>query len=104
MSIVLLDLLKGIFGGNFPTLVSRFLGKSESSTKSAVSSMIPALLGAIMRKVSPLQGDTSLACAIGASVLLALARSDAAGDALTSAIPISSDCSTPTFTVKVYRS
>jgi len=64
MSINLIELLKQIFGGNFSALASRFLGESESNTKSAVTSMIPALLGAVIQKGSTPQGASSLLSAI----------------------------------------
>jgi len=56
----LLDLLKQIFGGNFAALASNVLGASESNTKSAVTSMIPALLGSLVQKGSTPQGASSL--------------------------------------------
>ena len=56
----LLDLLKQIFGGNFAALASNLLGVSESNTKSAVTSMIPALLGSLVQKGSTPQGASSL--------------------------------------------
>src|SRR5215831_4849177 len=56
----LLDLLKQIFGGNFAALASNVLGVSESNTKSAVTSMIPALLGSLVQKGSTPQGASSL--------------------------------------------
>jgi outer membrane protein OmpA-like peptidoglycan-associated protein len=56
----LLDLLKQIFGGNFAALASNVLGESESNTKSAVTSMIPALLGSLVQKGSTPQGASSL--------------------------------------------
>jgi len=56
----LLDLLKQIFGGNFAALASNLLGESESNTKSAVTSMIPALLGSLVQKGSTPQGASSL--------------------------------------------
>jgi len=56
----LLDLLKQIFGGNFAALASNVLGASESNTKSAVTSMIPALLGSLVQKGSTSQGASSL--------------------------------------------
>ena len=49
--------------------VSRFLGKYESSTKFAVRSMVLSLLAAVVRKDCILQGTSSLACAIAASVV-----------------------------------
>jgi len=56
----LLSILQNIFGGNFAALVSRFLGESESNTKSAVTSMIPALLGAVVQKGATAEGASSL--------------------------------------------
>ena len=56
----LLEILEKIFGGNFAALASRFLGEPESNTKSAVTSMIPALLGALVQKGSTPEGASSL--------------------------------------------
>ena len=56
----LLDLLKQIFGGNFAALASNLLGLSESNTKSAVTSMIPALLGSLVQKGSTPEGASRL--------------------------------------------
>jgi outer membrane protein OmpA-like peptidoglycan-associated protein len=64
MNINLLDILKQIFGGEFTTLASRFLGESEANTKTAVTSMLPALLGAIVQKGSTPNGASSLFSAI----------------------------------------
>jgi outer membrane protein OmpA-like peptidoglycan-associated protein len=60
MSVNLLEILKQIFGSNFAALASRFLGESESNTQSAVTAMIPALLGAVMQKGSTMEGARSL--------------------------------------------
>ena len=56
----LLEILKQIFGGNFTALASRLLGEQESNTKSAVTSMIPALLGVLVQKGSTPQGASNL--------------------------------------------
>ena len=56
----LLEILEKIFGGNFAALASRFLGEPESNTKSAITSMVPALLGAIVQKGSTPGGAGAL--------------------------------------------
>lgn len=56
----LLEILRKIFGGDFAALASRFLGEPESNTKSAITSMLPALLGAIVQKGSTSDGASSL--------------------------------------------
>jgi OOP family OmpA-OmpF porin len=56
----LLEILEKIFGGNFAALASRFLGEPESNTKSAITSMLPALLGAIVQKGSTPGGAGAL--------------------------------------------
>jgi hypothetical protein len=56
----LLEILKQIFGGNFAAFASRFLGESESNTKSAITSMLPALLGSIVQKGSTPGGASAL--------------------------------------------
>jgi outer membrane protein OmpA-like peptidoglycan-associated protein len=67
MTINLLDILKQIFGGEFTTLASRFLGEPEGSTKSAVTSMLPALLSAMVQKSSTSAGASNLFSAINSS-------------------------------------
>src|SRR5262245_7326306 len=56
----LLEILEKIFGGNFAALASRFLGEPESNTKSAITSLRPALLGAIVQKDSTPGGPGAL--------------------------------------------
>ena len=56
----LLEILEKIFGGNFAALASRFLGEPESNTKSAITSMLPALLGSIVQKGSTPGGASAL--------------------------------------------
>ena len=56
----LLEILEKIFGGNFAALASRFLGEPESNTKSAITSMLPALLGAVVQKGSTPGGASAL--------------------------------------------
>ncbi|MFK7969179.1 MAG: DUF937 domain-containing protein [Bacteroidia bacterium] len=56
MSINLLEMAGGLFNSGLVKQVSGMLGESESNTQSAVSSMIPALLGGIVNKASDKQG------------------------------------------------
>jgi outer membrane protein OmpA-like peptidoglycan-associated protein len=60
----LLEILEKIFGGNFAALASRFLGEPESNTKSAITSMLPALLGSIVQKGSTPGGASALMSAL----------------------------------------
>jgi outer membrane protein OmpA-like peptidoglycan-associated protein len=46
----LLNLLKAALPNNFASLVSQYLGESEASTKTSLSALLPALLGAIFKK------------------------------------------------------
>jgi outer membrane protein OmpA-like peptidoglycan-associated protein len=56
----LLEILKQLLGSNFAALASRFLGENESNTKSAITSMLPALLGSIVQKGSTPGGASAL--------------------------------------------
>jgi outer membrane protein OmpA-like peptidoglycan-associated protein len=56
----LLQLLRTLLGGNFAAIVSEFLGENESNTKSAITSMLPALLGSIVQKGSTPGGASAL--------------------------------------------
>ena len=48
----LLNLLKAALPDNFASLVSQFLGEPEANTKTSLSALLPALLGAIFHKGS----------------------------------------------------
>src|SRR5262252_1894934 len=57
------NLIEMLQGSLAPTLVreaSRFLGESESATRSVVNAAMPALLGGLMQKASTAQGAASL--------------------------------------------
>jgi outer membrane protein OmpA-like peptidoglycan-associated protein len=56
----LLEMLGKILGGDFAALASQFLGESQSNTKSAITSMLPALLGSIVQKGSTPGGASAL--------------------------------------------
>jgi outer membrane protein OmpA-like peptidoglycan-associated protein len=60
MAINLLDILKQVFGDNFASVASRFLGESEGNTKSAITAMLPALLAAVVQKGSSTEGSAGL--------------------------------------------
>ncbi len=56
----LLNLLKAALPNNFASLVSQFLGESEASTKTSLSALLPALLGAIFKKGATSSGAGDL--------------------------------------------
>jgi outer membrane protein OmpA-like peptidoglycan-associated protein len=56
----LLEMLRKLLGGDFAVLASQFLGESQSNTKSAITSILPALLGSIVQKGSTSDGASAL--------------------------------------------
>jgi outer membrane protein OmpA-like peptidoglycan-associated protein len=69
MSANLMSLVQQALGSDFPRLAGQFLGESESTTRSATQSLLPAVLGMIAQKGSTQQGAASLMSQInGASV------------------------------------
>ena len=56
----LLEMLRKLLGGDFAALASQFLGESQSNTKSAITSIMPALLGSIVQKGSTSDGASAL--------------------------------------------
>jgi outer membrane protein OmpA-like peptidoglycan-associated protein len=60
MAMNILDALSGSVGKELIGQASRYLGESETGTTSAVSSLMPALLGGMMQKASTGQGAADL--------------------------------------------
>lgn len=60
MSVNLLDMLTSSVGGPLVAQASKFLGESESGTRSAVGSLLPALLGGMSQKAATPSGAADL--------------------------------------------
>jgi outer membrane protein OmpA-like peptidoglycan-associated protein len=60
MTANLLSLAQQALGGDFPKLASQFLGESSASTQTALTSLIPAVLGGIAQKGATTEGAASL--------------------------------------------
>ncbi|MGL6112210.1 MAG: DUF937 domain-containing protein [Rubrivivax sp.] len=60
MSANLLSLAQDALGGDFSKLAGQFLGESQGATQSALSSLLPAVLGGIAQKGATPQGATGL--------------------------------------------
>jgi hypothetical protein len=60
MSINLLDLVKQSAGGDLAGMAAKFLGESEGATSSALSALLPAVLGGMAQKASTQDGAKSL--------------------------------------------
>ena len=60
MSINLLDLVKQSAGGDLAGMAAKFLGESEGATGSALSALLPAVLGGMAQKASTVDGAKSL--------------------------------------------
>ena len=72
MSANLLSLAQDTLGGDFSKLAGQFLGESQDATQSALSSLLPAVLGAIAQKGATPQGASGLMSLInGASLDIA---------------------------------
>jgi outer membrane protein OmpA-like peptidoglycan-associated protein len=67
MSVNLLDLVKQSAGGDFAGMAAKFLGESEGATSSALSALLPAVLGGMAQKASSLDGAKSLLSLVGGS-------------------------------------
>lgn len=67
MSVNLLDLVKQSAGGDFAGMAAKFLGESEGATSSALSALLPAVLGGMAQKASNLDGAKSLLSLVGGS-------------------------------------
>lgn len=50
MNVNLLSLAKDALGGDFPKLAGQFLGESQGATQSALSLLLPAVVGVIAKK------------------------------------------------------
>jgi len=60
MSVNLLDLVKQSAGGDLAGMAAKFLGESEGATSSALSALLPAVLGGMAQKASTQDGAKSL--------------------------------------------
>jgi len=60
MNANLLTLAQDALGGDFSKLAGQFLGESQGATQSALSSLLPAVLGGIAQKGATPQGATGL--------------------------------------------
>jgi Bacterial protein of unknown function (DUF937) len=56
----LLTLAQQALGGDFSKLVGQFLGESQGATQSALTSLLPAVLGSIAQKGATPQGASGL--------------------------------------------
>jgi len=60
MNANLLTLAQDALGGDFSKLAGQFLGESQGATQSALSSLLPAVIGSIAQKGATPQGATGL--------------------------------------------
>ena len=60
MNANLLSLAQQALGGDFSKLAGQFLGESPGSTQTALSSLLPAVIGGIAQKGATPQGATGL--------------------------------------------
>jgi outer membrane protein OmpA-like peptidoglycan-associated protein len=60
MNANLLSLVQSALGGDFSKLAGQFLGESQGATQSALSSLLPAVLGSIAQKGATPQGASGL--------------------------------------------
>lgn len=60
MSVNLLDLVKQSAGGDLAGMAAKFLGESEEATSSALSALLPAVLGGMAQKASTADGANGL--------------------------------------------
>ncbi|MBP7821741.1 MAG: OmpA family protein [Saprospiraceae bacterium] len=60
MSFNLIDLLKGEVGSQLTSAASSFLGESESSTSSAISAILPTLVGGLINKGTTESGANNI--------------------------------------------
>jgi outer membrane protein OmpA-like peptidoglycan-associated protein len=65
----LLSLAQSALGGDFSKLAGQFLGESVASTQSALTSLLPAVLGGIAQKGATAEGASSLLSMINGSNL-----------------------------------
>jgi hypothetical protein len=69
MNANLLSLAQGALGGDFSKLAGQFFGESQGTTQSALSSLLPAVLGSIAQKGATPQGASSLMALINGANL-----------------------------------
>jgi len=69
MSANLLSLVQTALGGDFAKLTGQFLGESVPSTRSALTSLLPAVLGSVAQKGATAEGAASLLSLINGSNL-----------------------------------
>ncbi len=58
----LLSLVQTALGGDFAKLAGQFLGESVPSTQSALSSLLPAVLGGVAQKGATPRGRCRACC------------------------------------------
>lgn len=69
MNVNLLSLAKDALGGDFPKLAGQFLGESQGATQSALSLLLPAVVGVIAKKGATQEGATGLMSLINGTSL-----------------------------------
>ncbi len=69
MSANLLPLVQDALGGDFAKLAGQFIGESVPSTRSALSSLLPAVLGGVAQKGATPEGAASLLSLVNGSNL-----------------------------------
>src|SRR5512139_2087754 len=69
MSANLLSLVQDALGGDFAKLAGQFVGESVPSTRSALSSLLPAVLGGVAQKGATPEGASSLLSLVNGSNL-----------------------------------
>jgi len=69
MSVNMLSLVQTALGGDFAKLTGQFLGESVPSTQSALTSLLPAVLGSVAQKGATPEGASSLLSLINGSNL-----------------------------------
>ena len=69
MSANLLSLVQDALGGDFAKLAGQFIGESVPSTRSALSSLLPAVLGGVAQKGATPEGAASLLSLVNGSNL-----------------------------------
>lgn len=79
MNANLLTLTQDALGGDFSKLAGQFLGESQGATQSALSSLLPAVLGGIAQKGATPQGASSLMSLIDSASLDASSLGNIAG-------------------------
>jgi outer membrane protein OmpA-like peptidoglycan-associated protein len=79
MNANLLTLAQDALGGDFSKLAGQFLGESQGATQSALSSLLPAVLGGIAQKGATPQGASGLMSLINGASLNVSSLSNIAG-------------------------